>query len=302
MSAVRMLRDEAFEDNDDPLIRFPAEAMDLLLEVLRVDPPYQRPLDRALVRHIADHFDPRYFGRIVVVERANGELAVVDGQHRVQALRAMGVRGALVPCDVHRGLPLMAEAALFRRPQERAGRRPLRAEDIFRAALIEGDEESHAIKQIVEAHGFVLDLDSHSKAEGGMRAVASLQRIFREGGAEGLDAVLGLVRDAFGLTPEANKATLLQGLWRFHRKYRAVYSRKLLVQVLRKASPQGVVADGRKVSDALRMSSPDGVARAIFALYNKGRSRNALPEWSDYRAPGHSRGRRVLDPGAEVDL
>lgn len=65
---------------------------------LRVDISVQRELQDAHVRKIVSKFDPSAFGRLIVTRREDGHYYVTDGQHRLNALREMGLDYA--PCVV----------------------------------------------------------------------------------------------------------------------------------------------------------------------------------------------------------
>lgn len=82
------------------------------------DPAYQRPLDLPRVRKMAAAYDPTLLGVVDVSDRGpahSPRYAVINGQHRrALVLRADpdGLATHLV-CNVHRGLTVEQEAALF---------------------------------------------------------------------------------------------------------------------------------------------------------------------------------------------
>jgi hypothetical protein len=86
---------------------------------IRVDTQYQRPINIAHVRKIANEFDERAFGVILVSERADGSVYVIDGQHRLAAVKSMGRGGSEIPCHVYRGLSVGDEALIFHMQTQR---------------------------------------------------------------------------------------------------------------------------------------------------------------------------------------
>ncbi len=57
---------------------------------LNVDRGYQRAAGTSYINKIAREFDPALFGIITVAERDDGSYWILNGQHRVEAMRKMG--------------------------------------------------------------------------------------------------------------------------------------------------------------------------------------------------------------------
>src|SRR3990167_4119708 len=72
---------------------------------------YQRTLDEARVKKIVDNYDPHLIGTILVARRSDGSLWVIDGQHRVAALRLLG--HSVVLATVYADTTDAGEALLF---------------------------------------------------------------------------------------------------------------------------------------------------------------------------------------------
>ena len=77
---------------------------------------YQRILNMKNVAGIVKNFDPAKLGVLVVSHRADGTYAVLDGQHRLTALRRLGYDAA--NCIVLEGMTIRQEADYFRRQNE----------------------------------------------------------------------------------------------------------------------------------------------------------------------------------------
>ncbi len=82
------------------------------------------------------------------------------------------------------------------------------------------DKTAWAVKDIVEAHGFSINYvtASNSSPEMAARAimsVATLQRIYRYGGAEALEFVLSVIKDLWPGDPNRIKEVVLGGLYSF---------------------------------------------------------------------------------------
>ena len=90
-----------------------SEIRDLPVGILRVDRKYQRNLDRAWVKEIADDLDPRLLGPVHVSYR-DGCFWVIDGQHRKYAIEMKyNDPDQPVECIVHHGSSEKDEARLF---------------------------------------------------------------------------------------------------------------------------------------------------------------------------------------------
>lgn len=117
--------------------------MNCTIGELRVDASYQRSIDngksRALIRKIARTWDWSLFQLLVVSRRPDGELYIVDGQHRWEAAR---LRRDLydLPCSVYDFASVGDEATAFVALNQE--RKPLGALDLFKAAV-----EGGAIRQ-----------------------------------------------------------------------------------------------------------------------------------------------------------
>jgi hypothetical protein len=123
------------------------------LHELLIDPVYQRSAEadasKTLIRRIAQFWDWALCQPLAVAKRADGQLYVVDGQHRLEAARLRGDIHDL-PCVVTSYRDAGDEAAAFVALNQQ--RRPLSAIDLFKAALAAEDEIAvRAAKLLTEA-------------------------------------------------------------------------------------------------------------------------------------------------------
>jgi hypothetical protein len=118
--------------------------------------PYQRQTNGAQVQRIVNNFNEAKLGMPVVSAR-DGQYFIVDGTHRVAALRRLGFESAMF--IVLQGLTYQQEADYFRRQNENT--RGLTLYTRFKAGLESGDETGVAdIRFRPEfAPGWYMDLD-----------------------------------------------------------------------------------------------------------------------------------------------
>ena len=82
------------------------------LNQMKVNPLAQRDLNQARVDHLAASFDLEQIG-VPTVSSREGSYWIIDGQHRMEALRSCGFHDEAVQCWVYEGLTSEMEAELF---------------------------------------------------------------------------------------------------------------------------------------------------------------------------------------------
>ena len=173
---------------------------------------YQRILNMKNVAGIVKNFDPAKLGVLVVSHRADGTYAVLDGQHRLAALRRLGYDAA--NCIVLEGMTIRQEADYFRRQNE--NKQSLRINDTFNASLWAEDAESLRIKALMDKYGF-----RHGKSGQPMCicAIGALQRILRRFGDRTLELTLACIAATWPHDSTILRGEMLAGLGEFWRRY-----------------------------------------------------------------------------------
>ena len=173
---------------------------------------YQRILNMKNVAGIVKNFDPAKLGVLVVSHRADGTYAVLDGQHRLTALRRLGYDAA--NCIVLEGMTIRQEADYFRRQNE--NKQSLRINDTFNASLWAEDAESLRIKELMDKYGF-----RHGKSGQPMCicAIGALQRILRRFGDRTLELTLACIAATWPHDSTILRGEMLAGLGEFWRRY-----------------------------------------------------------------------------------
>lgn len=173
---------------------------------------YQRPTNARQVMNIVTGFNEAKLGIPVVSERG-GQYYIVDGTHRVAALRRLGYERAMF--IVLKGLTYEEEADFFRRQNENA--RGLTLYTRFKAGLESGDETCLAINAIVERNHFVVGTSARSFNT--ITAVFALITIYDSYGAEALDKTLRLIRETWDGNPTAKNREFLVGVSEFVHRF-----------------------------------------------------------------------------------
>lgn len=168
-------------------------------DAFTVDPSYDRPIHDNRVNEMAENWKDEALGVVFASRRQDEDkLFLLDGQHRVGALKKQGRKTELVPALVFEGLSVAEEAELFRMMNK--NRRPLLPSELFKASLVEGDKEALEIQAVIEGLGLRLESLATGDAQT-VRCVSTIWRIYRALGAEGVDATLSLIVLAWGEPP-----------------------------------------------------------------------------------------------------
>ena len=236
-----------------------------LLEYLRVQPGQQRPLDSGKARKIAQDFEPRSVGRLIVNRRADGVVWLIDGQHRAHAMRQKGITLAL--CSVFDGLSLQEEARLWVKYN---GHHMPRGLALYHGALMAGEQESTEIDRIVQAHGYYVPRSSGATGAAAIAAVGALQYIYRRGSSAGLSLVLQIVREVWPGDPHAVDGKVLQGLFVFANAYRDEFTLKRLTTRLSHTPLAVIYRQAAAQTSAWGGRGQNNFAIAIVQAYNRG--------------------------------
>lgn len=252
----------------------PEHAVDYGVEInlwdLSIDPQAQRTLNERRAQHIADNIVHAAVGSIIVSQRVDGSLYIVDGQHRWRACALCGVK--TIRAEIHHGLTQAQEAMLFLiRNRESHKPRPI---DEYHVGLTGGVPLFVDTDRVLEKHGLALG----STSTNAVGAVAGVLNITDRYGAMTLDRALSVAEAAWGRSAETWDGMLLGGIGMFLGRYGDLVDDK---ELARKIMAMGTAAKWR--SQTLSLSSLGGhkssgsgsrvtmTCRLIVNAWNKGR-------------------------------
>lgn len=159
----------------------------LSVREISIDPTYQRALDESRVDAMARHLDETRIGVPVLSLRKDGSYVVLDGQHRVEAMRRAGLSDHKIFCEVHNGLTPAEEAALFLRLNN--GRKPVRVFDKYRARMVA--KEPTAVEFTRIAHSLGLRIGA-APGKNTICAIQAVEYVHKKNG--NLDIVLAVLK------------------------------------------------------------------------------------------------------------
>ena len=238
---------------------------------MRVNPLAQRELKQAHVDAMAADFDLDRIGYPVVNLR-DGFWFVVDGNHRVNALKAVGWGDQQIQCEAYEGLTAEEEAEEFLRRNTVLS---VTAFDKFMVGVAAGREEPSDIDRIVRSAGLVV---TREMVPGGVRAVSTLQRVYRRG-PHVLARTLRLIRDTYG--DAGLEASVIDGIGLLCQRYAANLDDEVFIRKLGKA--HGGVAGLTNKAEVLRRQTGSQrshcIAAAAVEIINSGRGGTKLAGW-----------------------
>ena len=182
-----------------PMIGEPPAPQFAAVDKLKVDDTYQRSIEggasRKLVIKIAENWDWRLCLPLLV-SRRNGEMFVIDGQHRKEAAELRGDIPHL-PVVVFDFDDPKAEAELF--VAANRSRRPMGKLDDFHAAVVAGDAKAIAINEVVAGAGLAIGRNQAWQywKPGEVVFVTAIERALRVQGKPTVEAALGMIGRAF---------------------------------------------------------------------------------------------------------
>jgi hypothetical protein len=252
------------------------EIKDVPLIKMRVSQLAQRDKKPAWSRELAAKFDLKMLYSVVVSLR-EGYYWIVDGQHRVDALKIFlgeGWEKQKLTCQVLHGLTEAEEAAEYLRLNNRRG---CKAFDKFRIARTAGLADEVAISAAVERAGMHV---SKEKDENAVACVSILGKIYRRSDAKTLQRVLEIARDSLGAP--GLQATPLEGISLVRERYNGAIEDEEITERL--ASMRGgvgaLLTRAETYRKQTRQSKVFCVAAVVVDAINAGRSRSQrLPSW-----------------------
>jgi hypothetical protein len=242
------------------------------IEKMRVSPMAQRDLNPARVDHLAAHFDPEQIGHPVVSFR-DGHYWIIDGQHRIEALKEIGWGDQSVQCEVYEGLAEQDEAELF---LVRNDVLAVPALDKFKVGVNADREAETDINRIVLAHELVVTRD---KIPGAIAAVGTLQRVYKRAGGPVLGRTLRIVRDAYG--DPGLEAAVIDGIGHLCQRYNGDLNDSEAVSKLTKAhgGVNGLLGKAENIRRSTGNPKAHCVAAAAVEIINSGKGGKKLPSW-----------------------
>ena len=227
--------------------------------------PYQRPvLDRAVDKLVRE-WDPRLLTPLVVSYR-DGRYNLVDGQHRVCAMRKKnGGKDVTALCRVYHGLTYEQEAELYYKLDRAKGH--LRLSHATKALVESGaDAEIIEIKRLLEGAGFVWALDKPTGEPFEIEATRAVINAYRLLGGAAFSRLLVLLDSTWHGASISLRASMLSGMALFLKTYETELDDRTFIKRLSAVDPEEIIRRGKM--DFSTNKAALRFARVILEKYN----------------------------------
>ena len=243
------------------------------LNEMRVSAHGQRELNQNRVNKILANLDLEQIGTPTVNWR-DGYWWIIDGQHRVVALREFGFADDKLQCWTYEGLSEQEEAKKFRQLNDQ-----LRVDAMaeFKVGVTAEFEEECDINRIVLSHDLRV---TREKVDGAIAAVGTLRRVYRTQGGPTLGRALRIIRDGFG--DAGLEAPVIDGMGRVCGRYNGSLSDDDLVAKFQKMAGgvSGLLSKAEQTRRATGAAKGEAVAATIVEVANRGRRGSSkLSDW-----------------------
>ncbi len=226
---------------------------------------YQRPVLERVVDKLVREWDPRLLTPLVVSYR-DGRYNLVDGQHRVCAMRKKNNgKDAMALCRVYRGMTYEQEAELYYKLDKAKGH--LRLAHATKALVESGsDAEVIEIKRLLEGAGFVWALDRPTKEPFEIEATRAVINAYRLLGGAAFSRMLELLAKAWRGTPTSLNASILSGMALFLKTYETELDDNIFIKRMSAVEPEEIIRRGKM--DFSTNKAALRYARVIWDKYN----------------------------------
>lgn len=239
---------------------------------MAVTPTAQRELRTHRVSHLVSNFDPEQIGNPTVNHR-DGTYYIVDGQHRIEAMKAVGWGDQAVQCWAYEGLSESEEAETFLKLNDKL---TVSSFDKFKVGVQAGRVAESDVDRIVRFHGLHI-------AKGGAPSTVScpgtLLKVYKTCGPGVLSRTLNVVLQGFGDT--GLDAYVIEGIGLMLARYGQEIDSTKAVE--RFGAARGGVAGLLNRAQAIRAKQGGQkghcVAAAAVEIYNVGRGGKKLASW-----------------------
>lgn len=235
---------------------------------------YQRMVDEREVNRLIRDWDDRLLEPLVVSYR-DGRFNVIDGQHRVSAMRKMnGGKDVMVRCKVYSGLTYEDEAALCWKLDK--AKKRLSLSQATNALAESGlDAEVTEIKRLMNCEGFTWALGRKYSKNYEVAATRAVINAYRLLGSEGLLRLFRLLGDTWHGDVRSLTAPVISGMALFIKTYDAELNDRNFVKRLSAIAPEEITRRGRM--DFSTSNTSLRYARILLEKYNGSRGGKKLP-------------------------
>jgi hypothetical protein len=256
------------------------------IDNLCIDRRVQRELNQAWAAKIARELVLNQLGIITISIRSDGSKIILDGQHRVEALRHAGLAGYKIDCRMLIGLTLEEEARTFRLLNNTSKPNLI---DHFLVRVVEGDETAIDINKILRKFGWC---PSRNKSDGSFSAISTLEVIYR-GDRQAAWSVVQTITEAWNNSLCSAHGQIVSGLGGVYQRHGEDVDLGRMVLRLSDIAPAEFLTRSRALASARGRRVGSAVSELAIAEYNRQRGQQRGAKLPDWNAPRHTN--RTMD-------
>jgi Family of unknown function (DUF6551) len=216
---------------------------------------------------------------IPVLNHRDGHYWIIDGQHRIYALKENGFTkdDDQFECEVYEGLSDEESAAVF---DGRNTTKPVAALDRFQVRCTRGNHRENDIRRVLESNGLAISRD---KSDDKVTCVGALGKAYDAVGPVDLGQTVRTLKKAFGGDPHAFDGGMVIGLsFVFHRFNNGRTKEPEMVRALSNTQHgvRGIIRKAQAQRQKTGNSLMQCIAATVVDLYNKQvHGSSKLPSW-----------------------
>jgi hypothetical protein len=264
-----------------PHNRQPSKIRPVPISQMRVPSPgvSQREFSQGHADQIAAEMDLNKIG-ILTVNIRDGHALVLDGQHRLAALKQWdpSIEGSSIDCEVFENLTDAQMAEMFLGRNRRKQVAPF---DHFRVSLTAERKRERDIERAVLSNGQTISRDRDE----GISCVGAIGKVYDRAGATVLGQVIRTINLGFGGDPLAFDRSIIEGLGLVYNRFNGKTNEKNLAHRLSdlRHGARELLRKAEAIRERTGNQKKHCVAAVIVDIYNKGEgattSKGRLPSW-----------------------
>lgn len=236
---------KSFDDGSYSTIESLVKVSDLYL-----DTTYQRLPNEVKVSNIARNFDPDAFGVVICSAREDGIIAVIDGGHRIAALRLLGLENKQINALVYFNLSIEDEARIFTLINQ--DRTKPKTADIFKAQVAANDTVASGLNDILNRLGLK---PTNAPGNNYIRGIGTVKEIYKNAGERNTYDALYALKEAFGNHSSSFNVDAVTALAIIFKRYGQLMNMDRLILTLKKFGSMDSLINHAKIIN-MRNSQP----------------------------------------------
>ena len=237
----------------------------------------QRKIKTKKVDEIFNEYDDNLVGLITVSFR-DGRYYVIDGQHRITAIKKKFGSNAVVMCRVIMGLTVKDEAWYFNKINK--SHQDINSNDNFNSGYYAEDPTVMGVIGVGKKYNISFgnkNLNGMKNIKFRVKAVDTAQNIYNRYGQEVFDRVCRVLSEGFIDEQSAFNASLMEATAIVLNTYGKDCSDDVFIKKLRSRNPDRLILDARNDRTTGTASTSKKLARILVkSVYNSGRSPKRL--------------------------